>query len=76
MRDYLLVPSVLMQWLFPVIITMAVYLFHARARYAGRWFLGRPHSFDSVPAPISRGGTRWRKIVSVSCRFAGWGPAS
>ncbi len=76
MRDYLLVPSVLMQWLFPVIITMAVYLFMRGHDMPGGGFSAGLTLSIAFLLQYLAGAPVGRKIVSVSCRFAGWGPAS
>ena len=58
-RDYLLVPSVIMRWMFPAIVMLAAYLLPARPRPAGRRLRGRHRPGDRLHPAVPAGGTRW-----------------
>ena len=53
LRDYLTVPSVIMQWMFPVIITARGLSLPARPRPARRRLRGRRRDVDRLPAAVS-----------------------
>ncbi|WP_310415465.1 monovalent cation/H+ antiporter subunit A [Mycoplana sp. BE70] len=58
-RDYLLVPSVVMQWMFPVIITFAIYLFLRGHDLPGGGFAGGITMAIAFLLQYLGGGTRW-----------------
>jgi multicomponent K+:H+ antiporter subunit A len=58
-RDYLLVPSVIMQWMFPVIITFAVYLFMRGHDMPGGGFSAGLTLSIAFLLQYLAGGTRW-----------------
>ncbi len=59
MRDYLLVPSVIMQWMFPVIITFAIYLFLRGHDLPGGGFAGGVTMAIAFLLQYLGGGVRW-----------------
>jgi multicomponent K+:H+ antiporter subunit A len=75
MRDYLLVPSVLMQWLFPVIITFAVYLFMRGHDMPGGGFSAGLTLSIAFLLQYLAGGTRWAedRIRILPLRWMGAG---
>jgi multicomponent K+:H+ antiporter subunit A len=75
MRDYLLVPSVLMQWLFPVIITFAVYLFVRGHDMPGGGFSAGLTLSIAFLLQYLAGGTRWAedRIRILPLRWMGAG---
>ncbi|CDZ72050.1 Putative monovalent cation/H+ antiporter subunit A [Neorhizobium galegae bv. orientalis] len=58
-RDYLLVPSVIMTWLFPVIITFAVYIFMRGHDLPGGGFSAGLTLSIAFLLQYLAGGTRW-----------------
>ncbi|MCV3735327.1 monovalent cation/H+ antiporter subunit A (plasmid) [Rhizobium sp. TRM96647] len=58
-RDYLLVPSVVMQWLFPVIITFAIFLFMRGHDLPGGGFAAGITMAIAFLLQYLGGGTRW-----------------
>lgn len=58
-RDYLLVPSVLMQWMFPVILTLAIYLFMRGHDMPGGGFSAGLTLSIAFLLQYLAGGTRW-----------------
>ncbi|NGP17193.1 monovalent cation/H+ antiporter subunit A [Devosia aurantiaca] len=56
---YLLVPSQIMQWLFPVVITVAVYLFMRGHDLPGGGFVGGITMSIAFILQYMAGGTRW-----------------
>ncbi|CDZ52891.1 Putative monovalent cation/H+ antiporter subunit A [Neorhizobium galegae bv. orientalis] len=58
-RDYLLVPSVIMTWLFPVIITFAVYIFMRGHDMPGGGFSAGLTLSIAFLLQYLAGGTRW-----------------
>ncbi|WP_105383504.1 monovalent cation/H+ antiporter subunit A [Neorhizobium alkalisoli] len=58
-RDYLLVPSVIMQWLFPVVITLAVYIFIRGHDLPGGGFSAGLTMSIAFLLQYLAGGTRW-----------------
>jgi multicomponent K+:H+ antiporter subunit A len=58
-RDYLLVPSVIMQWMFPVIITFSVYLFMRGHDMPGGGFSAGLTLSIAFLLQYLAGGTRW-----------------
>ncbi len=58
-RDYLLVPSVIMQWMFPVIITFSVYIFMRGHDLPGGGFSAGLTLSIAFLLQYLAGGTRW-----------------
>ncbi|NVP56137.1 monovalent cation/H+ antiporter subunit A [Mycoplana rhizolycopersici] len=58
-RDYLFVPSVVMQWLFPVVITFAIYLFMRGHDLPGGGFAAGITMAIAFLLQYLAGGTRW-----------------
>ena len=58
-RDYLLVPSVIMQWMFPVVITFAVYIFLRGHDLPGGGFSAGLTLSIGFLLQYLAGGTRW-----------------
>ncbi|WP_312407606.1 monovalent cation/H+ antiporter subunit A [Rhizobium sp.] len=58
-REYLLVPSVIMQWMFPVIITFAVYIFMRGHDLPGGGFSAGLTLSIAFLLQYLAGGTRW-----------------
>ncbi|MFC5991545.1 monovalent cation/H+ antiporter subunit A [Limoniibacter endophyticus] len=58
-RDYLTVPSVIMQWMFPVIITLAVYFFTRGHDMPGGGFAAGLTMSIAFLLQYLAGGTRW-----------------
>lgn len=58
-RDYLLVPSVVMQWMFPVVITFAIYLFMRGHDLPGGGFAAGITMAIAFLLQYLAGGTRW-----------------
>jgi multicomponent K+:H+ antiporter subunit A len=59
MRDYLLVPSVIMRWMFPVIIVLAAYLFLRGHDLPGGGFAAGVTLAIAFMLQYLAGGTRW-----------------
>ncbi|MGK6314741.1 monovalent cation/H+ antiporter subunit A [Neorhizobium sp. DT-125] len=74
-RDYLLVPSVIMQWLFPVIITFAVYIFLRGHDLPGGGFSAGLTLSIAFLLQYLAGGTRWAedRIRILPLRWMGAG---
>jgi multicomponent K+:H+ antiporter subunit A len=74
-RDYLLVPSVIMQWLFPVIITFAVYIFLRGHDLPGGGFSAGLTLSIAFLLQYLAGGTRWAedRIRILPLRWMGVG---
>ncbi|WP_348532453.1 monovalent cation/H+ antiporter subunit A [Rhizobium sp. 18065] len=74
-RDYLLVPSVIMQWLFPVIITFSVYLFMRGHDMPGGGFSAGLTLSIAFLLQYLAGGTRWAedRIRILPLRWMGAG---
>jgi multicomponent K+:H+ antiporter subunit A len=74
-RDYLLVPSVIMQWMFPVIITFAVYLFMRGHDLPGGGFSAGITMAIAFLLQYLAGGTRWAedRIRILPLRWMGFG---
>jgi len=74
-RDYLLVPSVIMQWLFPVIITFSVYLFIRGHDLPGGGFSAGLTMSIAFLLQYLAGGTRWAedRIRILPLRWMGAG---
>ncbi len=58
-RDYLLIPSVMMQWLFPFVITLAVYIFMRGHDLPGGGFSAGLTLSIAFLLQYLAGGTRW-----------------
>src|SRR5690606_22460715 len=58
-RDYLLVPSVIMQWMFPVVITFAVYIFMRGHDLPGGGFAAGITMAIAFLLQYLAGGVRW-----------------
>src|SRR5690606_1712835 len=86
-RDYLLVPSVIMQWLFPVIITFAIYIFIRGHDLPGGGFSAGLTMSIAFLLQYLAGGTRWAEeririlplrwmgsgiLVAVATRLGAW----
>lgn len=74
-RDYLLVPSVIMQWLFPIIITFAVYIFLRGHDLPGGGFSAGLTLSIAFLLQYLAGGTRWAedRIRILPLRWMGAG---
>ncbi len=74
-RDYLLVPSVIMQWLFPVIITLAIYIFIRGHDLPGGGFAAGLTLSIAFLLQYLAGGTRWaeERIRILPLRWMGAG---
>ncbi|PXA90552.1 monovalent cation/H+ antiporter subunit A [Caulobacter sp. D4A] len=74
-RDYLLVPSVIMTWLFPVIITFAVYIFIRGHDLPGGGFSAGLTLSIAFLLQYLAGGTRWAedRIRILPLRWMGAG---
>src|SRR5690606_36367863 len=74
-RDYLLVPSVIMQWLFPVIITFAIYIFIRGHDLPGGGFSAGLTMSIAFLLQYLAGGTRWaeERIRILPLRWMGSG---
>ncbi|MBW9116992.1 monovalent cation/H+ antiporter subunit A [Rhizobium cauense] len=74
-RDYVLVPSVIMQWLFPVIITFAVYIFMRGHDLPGGGFSAGLTLSIAFLLQYLAGGTRWAedRIRILPLRWMGMG---
>lgn len=74
-RDYLLVPSVIMQWLFPVIIVLAVHLFVRGHDMPGGGFSAGITMAIAFLLQYLAGGTRWAedRIRILPLRWMGAG---
>jgi multicomponent K+:H+ antiporter subunit A len=59
LADYLTIPAVIMQWLFPVIITVAVYLFLRGHDLPGGGFAAGVTMSIALVLQYMAGGTRW-----------------
>lgn len=74
-KDYLLIPSVLMQWMFPVIITLSIYLFvRGHDQPGGGFSAGLTLSIAFLLQYLA-GGTRWAedRIRILPLRWIGAG---
>lgn len=74
-RDYLLIPSIIMQWLFPVVITFAVYLFMRGHDMPGGGFSAGLTMSIAFLLQYLAGGTRWAedRIRILPLRWMGMG---
>ncbi|MFD1747429.1 monovalent cation/H+ antiporter subunit A [Rhizobium helianthi] len=74
-RDYLLIPSIIMQWLFPVVITFAVYLFMRGHDLPGGGFSAGLTMSIAFLLQYLAGGTRWAedRIRILPLRWMGMG---
>ena len=74
-RDYLLVPSVIMQWLFPVVITLAIYIFIRGHDLPGGGFSAGLTMSIAFLLQYLAGGTRWaeERIRILPLRWMGAG---
>ncbi|MGK9051121.1 monovalent cation/H+ antiporter subunit A [Xaviernesmea oryzae] len=74
-RDYLLVPSVIMQWMFPVVITFAVYIFLRGHDMPGGGFSAGLTLSIAFLLQYLAGGTRWAedRIRILPLRWMGAG---
>jgi multicomponent K+:H+ antiporter subunit A len=74
-RDYLLVPSVIMQWMFPAIITFAVYIFMRGHDLPGGGFSAGLTLSIGFLLQYLAGGTRWAedRIRILPLRWMGMG---
>ncbi len=74
-RDYLLVPSVIMQWLFPVVITLSIYLFMRGHDLPGGGFSAGLTLSIAFLLQYLAGGTRWAedRIRILPLRWMGAG---
>ncbi|WP_144861039.1 monovalent cation/H+ antiporter subunit A [Mesorhizobium sp. J18] len=75
LRDYLMVPSVLMQWMFPVIITLAAYLFLRGHDLPGGGFAAGVAMAIGFLLQYLAGGTRWveDRLRILPVRWIGFG---
>jgi len=74
-RDYLMIPSVIMQWLFPFIITFAVYIFMRGHDLPGGGFSAGLVLSIAFLLQYLAGGTRWAedRIRILPLRWMGGG---
>lgn len=74
-KDYLLIPSVIMQWLFPVILTVSVYLFMRGHDMPGGGFSAGLTLSIAFLLQYLAGGTRWAedRIRILPLRWMGAG---
>jgi multicomponent K+:H+ antiporter subunit A len=74
-RDYLLVPSIIMQWMFPVIITFSLYLFMRGHDLPGGGFAAGITMAIAFLLQYLAGGTRWAedRIRILPLRWMGFG---
>ncbi len=74
-RDYLLVPSVVMQWLFPVVITFAIFLFMRGHDLPGGGFAAGITMAIAFLLQYLGGGTRWAedRLRILPLRWIGFG---
>lgn len=74
-RDYLMVPSVIMQWMFPVIITLAAYLFFRGHDLPGGGFAAGIAMAIGFLLQYLAGGTRWveERLRVAPLRWVGLG---
>lgn len=74
-RDYLMVPSIIMQWMFPVIITFAVYIFMRGHDMPGGGFSAGLTMSIAFLLQYLAGGTRWAedRIRILPLRWMGTG---
>jgi len=74
-RDYVLVPSVIMQWMFPVVITFAVYIFLRGHDLPGGGFSAGLALSIGFLLQYLAGGTRWAedRIRILPLRWMGAG---
>nr|WP_235938269.1 monovalent cation/H+ antiporter subunit A [Endobacterium cereale] len=74
-REYLLVPSVIMQWMFPVLITFAVYIFMRGHDLPGGGFSAGLTLSIAFLLQYLAGGTRWAedRIRILPLRWMGAG---
>ncbi|XUY27139.1 monovalent cation/H+ antiporter subunit A [Agrobacterium sp. rho-8.1] len=74
-RDYLLVPSVIMQWMFPVIVTFSIYLFIRGHDLPGGGFSAGITMAVAFLLQYLAGGTRWAedRIRILPLRWMGFG---
>nr|WP_313791094.1 monovalent cation/H+ antiporter subunit A [Neorhizobium turbinariae] len=74
-REYLLIPSVIMQWLFPVIVTFAVYIFMRGHDLPGGGFSAGLTLSIAFLLQYLAGGTRWAedRIRILPLRWIGAG---
>ncbi|NTJ41315.1 monovalent cation/H+ antiporter subunit A [Agrobacterium larrymoorei] len=74
-RDYLLVPSVIMQWMFPVVITFSVFLFMRGHDLPGGGFSAGITMAIAFLLQYLAGGTRWAedRIRILPLRWMGFG---
>ncbi|MDR6104157.1 monovalent cation:proton antiporter [Agrobacterium larrymoorei] len=74
-RDYLLVPSVIMQWMFPVVITFSIFLFMRGHDLPGGGFAAGITMAIAFLLQYLAGGTRWAedRIRILPLRWMGFG---
>ena len=74
-RDYLLVPSVIMQWMFPVVITFSIFLFMRGHDLPGGGFAAGITMAIAFLMQYLAGGTRWAedRIRILPLRWMGFG---
>jgi multicomponent K+:H+ antiporter subunit A len=74
-RDYLLVPSVIMQWMFPVIVTFSIYLLLRGHDLPGGGFAGGITMAIAFLLQYLAGGVRWAedRIRILPLRWMGFG---
>ncbi|MGV1915270.1 monovalent cation/H+ antiporter subunit A [uncultured Agrobacterium sp.] len=74
-RDYLLVPSVIMQWMFPVIVTFSIFLFMRGHDLPGGGFAAGITMAIAFLLQYLAGGTRWAedRIRILPLRWMGFG---
>jgi multicomponent K+:H+ antiporter subunit A len=74
-RDYLLVPSVIMQWMFPVVVTFAIYLFLRGHDLPGGGFAGGVTMAIAFLLQYLAGGVRWAedRLRILPLRWMGFG---
>jgi multicomponent K+:H+ antiporter subunit A len=75
LKDYLLVPSVLMRWMFPVIVLLAIYLFLRGHDLPGGGFAAGVAMATGFLLQYLAGGTRWveERLRILPVRWIGFG---
>jgi multicomponent K+:H+ antiporter subunit A len=75
LADYLAIPATIMQWLFPVIIMVAIYLFLRGHDLPGRGFAAGVTMSIALILQYMAGGTRWveARLRILPIRWIGLG---
>jgi multicomponent K+:H+ antiporter subunit A len=75
LKDYLLVPSTIMRWMFPVIVVLAAYLFMRGHDLPGGGFAAGVTMAIGFLLQYLAGGTRWveERLRILPVRWIGFG---